>query len=51
MTLCSSQSPYEVAPNLYLGDAIIARNQSFLQNTGIRGIINVTTNQPNVYPE
>lgn len=51
MTVRPSRAPYQVVPNLYLGVAIIARNQSFLSNAGIRGIIYATTNQPNAYPE
>lgn len=51
MTSCPSPSTYQVAPNLYLADANIARNRAFLKNAGILGIVNATTDEPNVYRE
>jgi protein phosphatase slingshot len=51
MTSCLFQSTHKITPNLYLGDAKIARSKYFLENNNIHGIINATTNEPNAYPE
>jgi protein phosphatase slingshot len=51
MTSCLYQSTNKITPNLYLGDATIARSKYFLENNNIHGIINATTNEPNAYPE
>jgi len=51
MTSCLYQSTNKITPNLYLGDAKIARSKYFLENNNIHGIINATTNEPNAYPE
>jgi protein phosphatase slingshot len=51
MTSCLYQSTNRITPNLYLGDAKIARSKYFLENNNIHGIINATTNEPNAYPE
>lgn len=51
MATFSFQSPHQITPNLYLGCAKIARSKYFLDSNRIHGIINVTTREPNVYPE
>ncbi|CAF1438843.1 unnamed protein product [Rotaria sordida] len=51
MTSCSFKSTHKITPNLYLGDAKIARSKYFFENNNIHGIINVTSNEPNAYPE
>ncbi|CAF3186126.1 unnamed protein product [Rotaria sp. Silwood2] len=51
MTSYSFKSTNKITENLYLGDAKIARSKYFLENNNIYGIINVTTNEPNAYPE
>ncbi len=51
MTSCLFPSTYKITPNLYLGDAKIARSKYFLEHNNIYGIINATTDEPNAYPE
>ena len=41
--------PVEVIPKLYLGNAKSSANLDTLNRLGIRYILNVTTNMPNVY--
>jgi hypothetical protein len=51
MASCLFQSTNKITPNLFLGDARLARSKFFLENNSIRGIVNATITEPNVHSE